>query len=303
METLTAHLDDLLAFHEVARLKSFTLAAESLNRSKAQLSKQVQRLEAHVEDRLFFRTTRNVRFTEAGKALFHYSQKIIDLTTEAERKVRDLNEKDIGLIRLSAPISLGVVIFPDLVSEMRTLLPGVSFDTDLSNEVKSFADDKVDFAIRATEVEDNDVVARYLGRLKDVIVCSPRMAKKLSLKHPSELSNQVCILNSMQEDWNVWTLISSKEEVRVEVRGKLATNHYLAARDYVLRDLGIARLPSYTVDRELDTGELVQLLPDYQIATHPLSLAYAKAGVLSHRHKVTRDWLLRWFKDHRNVFV
>jgi len=67
--------------------------------------------------------------------------------------------------------------------------------------------------------------------------------------------------------------------------------------------LGIARLPFYDVEAELKNGKLVQLFPEYQIATRPLYLVYYKGDYETKKQKETKNAILKWFKDRREIFA
>ncbi|MFL5812267.1 MAG: LysR family transcriptional regulator, partial [Bdellovibrionia bacterium] len=105
METISRRIEDLLAFHSVAIEGGFTAAANSLATSKALLSKQVQRLEAHLGVDLFKRSTRSVRLTDEGVALLEYTRRIFALSEEAGKKLRELQSGEQGLVRISTTVS------------------------------------------------------------------------------------------------------------------------------------------------------------------------------------------------------
>ncbi|MBC7396117.1 MAG: hypothetical protein H7333_01630 [Bdellovibrionales bacterium] len=208
-----------------------------------------------------------------------------------------------GLIRITAPISIGDAFLPEFTGDMRKRLPQITFDSDLSNETRDFDKDEIDFALRTMEVEEPELIARYLGRLRDSIVCTPAMAKALKLKHPSQLSEQECILTSTETRWNVWNLISAKEEIQIQVSGKISTSQYLSAKQFALKGYGITRLPTHSISSELKSGLLVELFPNYEVTTHPLYLVYSKNVSQSHSHQIVRDWLLKWFKNKPEFFA
>jgi DNA-binding transcriptional LysR family regulator len=304
METITKNLEDLVAFHVVAVDGSFTKAAETLGTSKAMVSKQVKRLETYLRSQLFHRTTRTLNLTEEGTALLEYSQKVFDLSDEASRRLRDMTQGAIGNIRISAPVSLGEVIFPTLLKQLQKDLPNVNFEIDLANENRDFIKDQVDFALRAAEVDHPDLIARSLGMIKDVIVAAPEfLAKSKITANPRDLSREECLLHSQNPNWNLWTLNSKEKEIRVEVKGKISTNQYPMARELCLTGTGIARIPLYMVSEDLKSGTLVQLFPEYKIQTHPLYLVYVRNEYAAKKHKITRDLILNWFKQRKDYFV
>lgn len=307
METISRRLEDLLAFHAVATEGGFTAAATSLATSKAQLSKQVQRLEAHLGLELFKRSTRSVRLTDEGTTLLEYTRKIFALSEEAGKKLRELQSGEQGMIRISTTVSLGEVFFSSFQKELSEALPGVILSADVSNEIRDLQKDEIDFALRSHEEDENsDLVARYLGELRDVVICSPRVARKqglLKAQDPRILATLECIPSASDDRWNNWTLSSKKEEIQVRVTGRVTTNQYTLVRRYALDGLGIARLPYYMVSDDLLQGKLVQLFPSYEIATHPLYLVYRKGGYTPKRIKIARDAIIAWFSKRPDIFL
>ncbi|MBC7692289.1 MAG: LysR family transcriptional regulator [Methylotenera sp.] len=306
METISKNIEDLLAFHTVAETGTFTQAALTLGTSKANVSKQVLRLESILKAQLFHRTTRSIHFTEEGEALFQYSQKIFELSNEAGRTLREMGRELSGVIRLATPVSFGEVFISDFLTSVSSLLPKVKFELDLSNENRDFSKDRLDFAIRADDQHSPDLIARYLGQMRDVICAAPAFLRKVPdgfLEEPRLLRKVNCIITSLEEKWNTWTLSSVTGEISVEVKGNYATNQYLASKRLCLAGLGVARLPYYVAQEELETGRLVRLHPDYQITTHPLYLVYQKSQYPSKRNQAVRDHILMWFKGHREIFI
>ena len=304
METISRHLEDLLAFHVVAEKQSFTQAAEVLGSSKSAVSKQVKRLETYLKTPLFFRSTRSLKLSEEGKALFIYSRKILDLSDEASKKIRDFTEGDEGVIKIACPMSFADEFAGGFLSALPESLKKVKIEFDVSNEVRDFIQHDLDFAIRAAESTHPDLIVRYLGKMRDVICASPKyLGKNFSSQNPTDLSGMKCILHSMQKKWNAWNLVSARKEVRVEVSGHYATNQYMTARKLCLEGMGVARLPYYLVEADIAAGKLIHLYKDYEIATHSYYLVYHKKERASKRHQQLREQILRWFKDRHEIFV
>lgn len=304
METISHDLSDLSAFHWVATEGSFTRAAERLGASKALLSKQVKRLETYIGTQLFHRTTRTLAMTEEGALLLKYSQKIFALSNEAGKQLRDMNQGISGLIRISAPLSVGEMFFPSFLARMKKVLPSVKFELDLSNDNRDFDRDEVTFAIRATSDHRSNLIAAYLGRIRDAICVNPEYFRKITLKNsPEQLSQEECILNSLDHRWNTWIFTSKSGEARVEVTGNYAANQYTTARLLCLAGLGVARLPLYLVADDVRAGHLLRLFSDYEITTHPLYLVYLQSEYPSRKHQIVKAEILRWFKEQRVFFI
>ncbi len=303
METIARNLEMLRSFHSVATHQSYTRAADKLGASKAMLSKQVKLLEHHLRAKLFHRTTRKISLTEQGMALLSYSQKIFDLSDEADKRIRDMHQGQSGVIRISAPPSFGDAFFNSFLPMVSQKLPKVKFEADLTTEVRHLIKDRVDFALRIAAHHHPDLVARHLGQLLDVICVAPTLFKSLkNISDPKKLIEQNCILNTHNNKWNTWTLRSGSKDINVEVSGQYATNQYFMMKSFCLMGFGVARLPYYLVTQEIRDGRLIRLFPEYQISTHSLYLVHLRSEYSTIKHKTTKEEILRWFADQREIF-
>jgi DNA-binding transcriptional LysR family regulator len=305
METIKAYLPELLAFHEVAKCGGFTQAAEKLNLSKAQLSKQVARLETLLSAQLFHRTTRKISLTEEGRHLLHYSESIVKLSQDAAESMKEMVEKEGGLIRITAPSSLADWLAPELIKVFQDKIPNVKVEIDSSNLKRNLIDDGYDFALRAMDETNPDLIARYIGHIKDVVVTSPAYLKKHKLKgtDPNELNDIPVLMSSLKQSWNTWKLQKGDKDFAVEVHGDYASSSYQTNRLMCLRGLGVARIPYYLVERDLAEKSLVHLYKDYSIATHPLYLVYPAKGYRSRKIKSAKDLIWNFISMHKKVLI
>lgn len=305
METIRAYLPEVISFYEVAKCGGFTQAAEKLNLSKAQLSKQVARLETILRAQLFHRTTRKIALTEEGKHLLQYAESIMKLSQDAAESMRELVDEEGGLIRITSPSSLADWFAPELIKEFQAKLPNVKVEIESSNIKRDLINDGYDFALRAMDETNPDLIARYIGHIRDVIVASPDYVKKMKLKgvDPQELKDVPVIVSSLKQSWNTWKLQRGNKDFAIEVQGNYASSSYQTNRQMSLAGLGVARVPFYLVERDLHEKRLVHLYKDYSIATHPLYLVYPTKGYRSKRNKVAKDLIWGWVKEKKEMLI
>ncbi len=303
METIKAYLPELLAFHEVAKTGGFTQAAEKLNLSKAQLSKQVARLETMLRAQLFHRTTRKISLTEEGRHLLQYAESIVKLSMDAAESMREMTDQEGGLIRVPAPASLTDWLAPKLIKEFQEQLPNVKLEFDSTNVKRNLTEEGFDFALRAMDETNPDLIARYVGHLKDVVVATPESVKKMKLKglDPQELNNIPVLLASLRQSWNAWNFRKGSKDTVVEVQGNYASSSYQTNRSMCLNGLGVARLPYYLVETDLAEKRLVHLYKDYSISTHPLYLVYPAKGYRTKKNKLAKDLIWDFIKNRLKI--
>lgn len=297
METNNARFPQALALLTVAETGGFTRAAERLGVSKAQVSKQVSALEAALGVKLLHRTTRRVALTEAGRLYVEHARQARDALDEADRAVSAVRTEVEGLIRLTAPTSLGDGFLVDLLADFRALHPAVRFDVDLSIATRDLVAEGFDFAIRMSRTLDPNLVARPLGVVREAIVASPAYLAAHApdgVREPNDLSRLEALRNRNFRDEGRWLLQRGEETIAVPVQGGLAINHFIGLRRAAVRGLGVVRLPRYLLGDELTRGTLVELLPDWQLPATPISLVYPGREHLPMRARVFRDFVVDW---------
>jgi|GEM_PF-3560710 len=304
METINPPVEDILVFHQVALLGSFSQAALELGFSKSQVTKRIQRLESYLSTQLFVRSTRQISITESGKELLKASHKILDLTQLARVSIKGLSQGEMGRMRFTAPSHFGTFIFGLLVPVLEEKFGKLDLDIDLTNEHRDLARDDFDFAVRASAKIHPDLIAKSMGKMKDVICISPKLlghAKTHNIT-PENVTRFPIIVNASPE-WNEWRLYPKHgDEVNLPVTGKIKVNNYGLIRELCLRGVGIARIPLYLVDEDLRSKRLIPLLEAFSISTHPLYLVYKRSPYYSSKHKRVRDLLLNWFIENRRFF-
>jgi DNA-binding transcriptional LysR family regulator len=300
METVSGRFDQALGLLTVVETGSFTRAAERLRVSKAHISKQVRELETALGVRLLHRTTRRIALTDAGRLYLAYARQARELLGDGERAVSAVRTEVDGLLRITAPTSLGDSFLVDLLADFRARHPLVRFDVDLSIAQRDLAGEGFDFAIRMTRTLDPSLVARGIGVMRELIVASPDFLARNAphgLTEPVQLGALEALRHRAFRDEGEWVLQRGEENVTVAVRGSLAINHFIGMRRAALRGLGIARLPRYLVIDELQSGRLVELLPEWRLPVTPVALVYPSREHLPQRARAFRDFVVEWFED------
>lgn len=313
----------LESFYHVCLVESFTLAAEQLNVSKGVLSRHVKQLEKDVDAQLLLRTTRSVKPTEAGQALFAHCQQIFQLTRDAQKAIQDVTEDAKGVLRFSCVMSLGEKLATALLPTFQQLLPDVQVELQLSNQRADILKGEQDIALRAVDTLEDDVVAKYLGQIRDVVIASPRLLNKLglteaTLQHPSQLQQLPCLMNNHQTRWNQWQFTANNHQVAlshdvksnsghtqeqtINISGPIATNHYTAMRNLAIEAIGIAKLPYYLVEEDIAAGRLCRVLRDWTTSTHSLHIVHAKHTRLPKKLRVLKQMLIDWREQNPQYF-
>ena len=290
-------------FLAVAEAGSFTAAADHLDVSKGLVSRHVQRLEATLNTRLFHRSTRAVTLTESGEALHAKAKQLQLLATETEMQIRDMSQALSGDLRITAPIELGRALCRQVIPEFNRLYPEVTLILDFGPLKKQIESGDFDLALRAYDELPEDVIAKELGHIRNVLVCSRDYAEGVATLGIDDIHSCSFILNSQNERWNRLALINGKREYQVEVTGELRANTYSAILELAQQGLGVASLPYYQVEEKLDCGELVQIFEDWSIRAHKLSLIYAQRRVTPKKLTTFNQAVLAWLRSDKRYLI
>lgn len=121
-------LRDLKSFMEVAKYKSFTMAAEHSYLTQPSLSKAVKKLEKELGVELFDRSTRHLYLTDAGQIVYQQSQKAFSALAELNVLLDDLRNIAVGDIKIGIPPLIGTLFFPKIAEVFTKRYPNVSLE-------------------------------------------------------------------------------------------------------------------------------------------------------------------------------
>ncbi len=255
---------DVAVFVRVVDLGSFTKAADALEISKAAVSKYVNRLEQRLDARLLHRTTRRLALTEAGQALYGRSAAALAELAEAEHDVAQLTGKPRGMLRVTAPTYLGVTVLAPHIRDFRVKFPEVTLDLDLSDRLVDIVKERFDLAVRISSMQDSSLVATRLAPCPTALVGAPAYFRRHGMpKSPEDLQSHTGLGYSIVKTPNEWKFRAAKGRwVTVTMKSTIRCNNDFALKQFTLDGLGLALFPRFFVEREIESGKLVQAIPD-----------------------------------------
>ena len=260
-------LAGLLAFLRVAELGSFVRAADALGLSKAAVSKQVSALERRLGTRLLHRTTRRLSLTEAGQAYLRHAQSAFAEARAAEDAVAGTGEVVQGRLRVSVPMSFGVLHVAPHVGAFLVRHPQIDLDLQLDDRPTDLVMESQDLAIRMGRLDASSLVARKISYSRVWLCASPAyLDLRGRPQRPDELSAHDCLHFSLAATGRTWELRHGEEVVRVALGARLDANSSLALKAAVLAGAGIARIPEFAIADEIRDGRMERVLPHWDIA-------------------------------------
>ncbi|KKB63458.1 LysR family transcriptional regulator [Robbsia andropogonis] len=269
VEGLWVHLHWLVVLSEQG---SYTRAAARLHVSKAAMSQKIAELERAAGIALVQRTTRSVRFTDAGERLVESTKSQFEEIASHFLNVREMAGVARGVIRVTAPVAFArQQLVPKMASFLREN-PEVKVELEVSDRLSAISTEGFDLAVRHSAHVPDTHVALKLCETKSVIVATREyLEQKGRPEHPGDLARHDCLFYLRARGPTEWAF-QPKSEKRtpesvhvVKVDGAFAANNSESLRDAALDGLGIALLPDFTAQAAIRDGRLQILLDDWYL--------------------------------------
>ena len=270
---------------------SLSAAARTLGMSAAMATKHLDALEARLGVTLVHRTTRKLSLTEAGRHFLDDATRLVAELADAEAEASARTVDVEGILRVSAPVSLGVLHLAPLLPAFGQRHPSLIVELGLSDRRVDLMEEGWDLAIRAGRLQDSLLIARKLAPLTAVICASPDYLKTRGAPRTvAELRNHDCLGYTLSTNGGgrVWRF-GREGDIHVPVRCVLLADNGDALVAAAVAGQGLVYGPRFIAADALSKGslEIVELdLPLVDLGaiyavTHPNRRPAAK----------TRAWI------------
>ncbi len=166
----------LQVFHSVARLLSFTKAAETLHMTQPAVTFQVRQLEEYFNTRLFDRTHNRISLTEAGRTVFEYADRIFELYAAMENDVREITGEISGALTIGASTTIAEYMLPTLLGDFKARYPEVAIHLKVSNSdgiVSMVENNTIDLGVVESPVGNKNLVVEACKEDQLVVIVPP----------------------------------------------------------------------------------------------------------------------------------
>jgi len=166
----------LQVFHTVARLLSFTKAAETLHMTQPAVTFQIRQLEEYFNTRLFDRTHNRISLTAAGQQVYQYADQILSLYSEMDNSVRELTGDVSGVLLIGASTTIAEYVLPNLLGEFKERCPDINIRLSVSNSVgvvHMVENNSVDVGIVESPITNKNLLVEVCWHDELVMICPP----------------------------------------------------------------------------------------------------------------------------------
>jgi DNA-binding transcriptional LysR family regulator len=255
------------AFRRIVERGSFSRAAEDLGVSPALLSREIKLLEESLGSTLLTRTTRSMSLTDAGHLYYDEAVGILEAVTKVEDRIREGAGAVRGHIRVNAPTSFGQTVIAPALSGFLETYPDLRLTLSLDDRVVDMVEGGFDVSIRIrAAMPDSALVARKLGTIRQRIFASPAYRDRHGLPHePEELSHHRVVGFLLADHLTSWTLIGPSGTRTIDLDPPVRVGNSLVLRDLLIAGQGIGTLPDFASQDAEARGELIRVLPYYEL--------------------------------------
>lgn len=280
-------------FVKIADEGSLTAAANSLGRSLPSVVRVLAALEENLQVRLFNRTTRRIALTEEGHIYLDCCRRILTEIEESERVLGRHQVEPHGSITMTAPIRFGELHVAPSVTRFLEQYPRVQVNLLLIDRLSNLLDEGFDLAVRIAHLEDSSLIAKPVGKIRQVACASPALIKSTggAPERPEALSKLPCVRCTSISSSPVWHFSEDRKRLDVQIDGSFVCNQVKTSVDACVAGLGYGVFFNYQVMPWVESGELEIVLNDFEPESLPLSLVYPHTRLMAMRVRALVDWL------------
>jgi DNA-binding transcriptional LysR family regulator len=267
--TIGSDLFSLLpVFRMVATTGGFTAASGRLGVTPSAVSQKIRQIESLVGTRLFERTSRSVRLTEAGRLLLQNTDRAFSDIADALDRVRTVEKRPAGNLRINlSRLAAQVCILPRLAAFVRHY-PDIAVELTTDDRLTDIVAGGFDAGIRFADTLEMDMIARAIGPiLRRSVLASRSYVEAAGIpQHPNDLASHQLIRYRFPASQRLVPLTFNidGQVFRLDPPPRLVfdDNHHF---DFAVRaGLGIAQLFRETEIPAIEAGELVELLTEFE---------------------------------------
>jgi DNA-binding transcriptional LysR family regulator len=289
---------EMQAFTAVVDAGSFVRASDSLAMSKAAVSRQIADLETRLGVRLLHRTTRKLSLTQEGEVFYTRCRELLGGLEEAEAEATARSGQAVGVLKVSAPVSFGLLHLAALWAGFMEAHPDVSLEVSLADRMVDLVEEGFDVAVRVARLPSSSMVSRKLSSARMVLCATPQYLKKHGTpRHPSELAEHQVVAYTLLSTGDTWQFDGPQGRVPVKVTPRMHTNSGDTCVALALGHQGLIHQPSFLVAEGLRSGRLVEVLPEYSSLELGIYAVYPTRKHVLPKVRLLIDYLARSFAD------
>lgn len=268
-------LRELRGFAAAARLLNFTRAAHEAGCTPSVLSRRIASLEEAVGGRLFLRTTRRMTLTLRGEQLQAHCERLEAVMLGLAADLRPRGGEPAGRLCVHLPGTYGRLRIAPLLARFMVAHPQVRIEAVYDDAYVDLVTARIDLAVRVGRLADVQLVARRVGSMRRYLCASPSYLETAPpLGDPAELRHHRCVAFTGLRTGTLWQFSRQRRRRSVRVDPVLSCNDSMATHHALLAGVGIGIQGDYMADPLVAQGQLVEVMPEWQLSSSPIHLVW-----------------------------
>ncbi len=268
------NLRGMAVFASVVGHGSFSGSARELGITTSAVSQQIRSLENELGVVLLHRSTRKLSLTEAGESFYEAAKDVVSAAEQGRIKVNQLRDELAGSLRIATTPELGVHHILPALSTWMAAHDDLSITYFADNRYIDMIDERIDIAVRMSpSIDDSALSSHPLSDVRQMLVASPQYLRQhKKIESPKDLADHQLIVIDIMKDANYVELSKTEtsKKTRIKMDSRIHTNNVFMAMTLAKEGHGIIRIMEMDVKRELESGNLVEVLTGYQLPSFVL---------------------------------
>ncbi|NUL35540.1 LysR family transcriptional regulator [Kosakonia sacchari] len=297
------NLEPLIIFARVAEMKSFTQAAESLGIQKGRASLVVRELEQEIGATLLHRTTRTVQLTEDGRVFYSRARDFLSEAEELKSMFSHGGQSLRGRIRVDMPAVLAQSVVIPALPQLLDAHPELEIELSSTDRRVDLVQEGFDCVVRLGPIVDETLIARPLGHLRMINAASPRYLDRFGVPQTiddllSQGHRMVHYMRNFGSKPDGWEYLAGEGYRSVMLPGTIRVNSVPAYHEAGLAGLGLIQGGYSSLLPHINSGALVEVLPQFRPAPLAAFFVVAHRRNLSQRVRAFMNWTEEMLKPY-----
>lgn len=290
---------DMQTFKRIVEAGSISLAAEQMDTVKSAVSRRLKDLEKRLNVTLLQRTTRRQTLTEAGHRYYQHCLRLLDDIAEAEAQISGIEAQLSGKLRISAPVSFGLMHLGPALQQFQQQHPLIEMTIDFNDQQVDLIADGFDLAIRIAKLEDSSLIAKKLSSTRLRLCASPSYLQQHGAPIiPTDLANGHAILH-YRNAGDSWQFQYNDNIINLPLPSGLTANNGNFLCDAAIAGHGIINAPDFICYQAIQSGQLQVILRDYMYENElGIFAVYPQTRYLPTRCQSLISFLQTYFKHN-----
>jgi len=289
------------SFVVTVRTGSMSSAAVELKLTAAMVGQHIAALEDKLGTKLLNRTTRRQSLTDFGISYLTQCKDILERVAISEMEAEAQSNKAQGLLRITAPVTLGATLLIPALTHYKQLSPLVKLDIVLTDTNLDIVEEGFDIAFRIGNIPDSRIIQRVLMPYKMIVCASPEYLAKNSVPyHPDELTTHEFVNFTKTANLPL-TFYDNETSIELKLQSTTTVNNGHALLNAAIAGLGIIIQPEILLKNDLKDGKLVRVLPHWHLGERQVSMIYYRNKNMTPKVRSFIDFAIQEFSGHRKL--